>query len=179
MSAYTISGLKTEKGDNGMVYKMSLLCDGKKVAGVILVNNLDVKIDAKKVDVFMWWVNIGIERKYEYHLAKGETMVRWMYPDEIEFFKSLEGMKSPSSLEQGIEEQIGILEYFQNLVAREISDRKLKRHCKTKTLFCLKGENPDVVGWRTVKCAFTPEIKAFLLKSYEEQLDVIANERFK
>lgn len=64
------------------------------------------------------------------------------------------------------------------LVEAESRRQWLKRQCRTKTLFALKGDNPEETGsYRTVKGPYTPAVKKFLTDKYGDQLEVIYNER--
>ena len=51
----------------------------------------------------------------------------------------------------------------------------VKRQCRTKTLFLLKGDD-EKKGYRTVKAKFSPEVKKLLVGKYGDQLDRILNE---
>jgi hypothetical protein len=55
-------------------------------------------------------------------------------------------------------------------------EKKLKRECKKKTLYRLKGDATD--QYRFVKFEFTPKVKEYLIKKYGDNLIEIANERF-
>jgi hypothetical protein len=53
-----------------------------------------------------------------------------------------------------------------------------KTKCRSKTLFKIKsdGDQFDPKSWRTVKAAFGPEIKAWLIDRFGDDLGEIANE---
>jgi len=50
-----------------------------------------------------------------------------------------------------------------------------KRQCRSKTMFRLK-EDRDPESWRTTNAPFTPEVKAWLVKQYSDDITEIANE---
>lgn len=50
----------------------------------------------------------------------------------------------------------------------------LQRRTKKVTWFRLKGDKAR--EWRTVKAPFAPQVKAFLVGKYGDQIDLIANE---
>lgn len=51
---------------------------------------------------------------------------------------------------------------------------QMKRWCKNQTVFRLKGDKPDT--WRIVKHVYDAAIKAFLVKTYGDTIEIIANE---
>lgn len=71
------------------------------------------------------------------------------------------------------------LEVVVNALVIDTLNRKeeiawFKRNCKKNVLFRIKG---DKVGtWRTIKGAFTPQVKAHIVAKYGETLEEIANE---
>jgi hypothetical protein len=60
------------------------------------------------------------------------------------------------------------------LLDKDEERRELKRLCRGKTLFRLKGDKVD--QWRIVKHTFIPAVKVFLVKEYGDKIERIANE---
>ncbi len=55
------------------------------------------------------------------------------------------------------------------------TNRWLKRHCKSKTVFRLPADEPGT--WRTLAVAYGPKVREHLVGKYGDQVE-IANERF-
>lgn len=51
---------------------------------------------------------------------------------------------------------------------------QIKRWCKTKTVFRIKGDEPGT--WRTVKHAYDARVKEYMVKKYGDTIETIANE---
>ena len=72
-------------------------------------------------------------------------------------------------------------EFFGDIILREDIRKKLTRKCAKNTLFRLKGDAPN--EWRTVKsgrkakaAAYNPNVRQWLLTTYSDQIETIANE---
>ena len=75
----------------------------------------------------------------------------------------------------------GLDEFFGDIILREDIRKKLTRKCAKNTLFRLKGDAPN--EWRTVKsgrkakaAAYNPNVRQWLLTTYSDQIETIANE---
>lgn len=60
-----------------------------------------------------------------------------------------------------------------NLLYKWEEIKYLKKACKTKTLFRLKGDREDT--WRTVKAAWSQAVHDFMKKKYGDKIERIAN----
>lgn len=60
------------------------------------------------------------------------------------------------------------------LMAAEAERKQFVRWCKTKTVFQLKGDNPD--AFRTINSPFTPMVRAHLANKHGDRLLRIVNE---
>jgi len=69
-------------------------------------------------------------------------------------------------------------EYEDQAIDRLLSEwehqRWLKRVCRNKTVFRLKGDKPDT--WRTVKHIYDAAVKAYMQQKYGDKIETIANE---
>ena len=66
--------------------------------------------------------------------------------------------------------------FIARLIDEWETNRQLKRWCKTKVLFRLKGDRPD--EWRNLLAPYSPAAVAHLHKKYDPEIEEIANERF-
>ncbi len=85
--------------------------------------------------------------------------------------KTLPKVKSPCG-----EMTVDIDLFVSRLVDVYEAEKKLKRLCKTKTLFRLKTDNEGT--YRVIARRFDAAVKEFLLKKYGDNLGEIANERW-
>jgi hypothetical protein len=53
---------------------------------------------------------------------------------------------------------------------------QIRRWCKTKTLFQLKGDPEG--SWRTIKAPYSDEVREHIARKYGDRLEEIANERY-
>ena len=79
---------------------------------------------------------------------------------------SYEGETHPHSLDS----------YIGELVDDEIEKRDLKRKCRTQTLFRIPDETYGAGEYHVMKRKYDDNVKAYLLKSYGDKVDVL-NER--
>ena len=112
----------------------------------------------------------GIKAAYAYDEGNGgEISVEWVNLDlEKKFGEYVDTLP----LESGHKQDAGAA--IAGLVDQHEADKKIKRWCKTQTVFQLKG---DTFGhFRTVKSPFAPAVKKYLVDKYGDKLDTIYNE---
>jgi hypothetical protein len=95
----------------------------------------------------------------------------WMEPLEAEFKRFCESLP-PIKTEMG-DLPMDMDGYVDELVIDFDERKRLKRHCKTSTLFRLKTDKKG--DWRVMKIPFNQKVKEHIIAKYAD-LDVIANE---
>jgi len=61
-----------------------------------------------------------------------------------------------------------------DLMQKMEEEKRMVRHCKTKTLFLLEGDDPNQ-GWRTVKSPYNERVQTFLDGKYGSKVVRILN----
>jgi hypothetical protein len=155
---YKVKNVKLFKGMEGSGFNCSLYRDNKKVAecidsgngGEIMFNWLDYKEPRIKRDI------------PDLHI-KGEVAHVSFTPYENDFFdfcrkETYDGYfgKSPKTPDLKLSEMI---DDFEN-------NKRLKRLCKSKTLFRIPKQSYKDGVWHTIPHVFTPQVKEYLVKKY-------------
>jgi hypothetical protein len=153
MATYTVKNVKTFEGMEGGGFEVTLYKDGKRIGKAC--------DDATGGEINLF-LDDGEEDLLHAHCA-ALPKIPWDYP-ELD-------AKEP----EGMQPDVGT--FIEDLVVKYTTQQWLKRNCKTKTMFRIKGDKKD--AWRTIKGKFTPQIKAWIVKKYGDTIERIANEEFK
>ncbi len=155
---YHVKNVKTFKGMDGGGFNCSLYKDGKKIAecidsgcgGEVMFHWMDFKAPKIKRDI----PNIYVEGKIS-HVS--------FTPEENEFHQvcaretfEILGKIFPKTPDVKVEE---LINEFENT-------KRLKRMCKTKTLFRVKSKSYQDGEWMVLKIPFTPKVKEHIITKY-------------
>lgn len=109
---------------------------------------------------FVDWTDYSLAAEYKAWLEK-ETIVR----QDLFDADKVRLIEPASRLDLIVSEALAAFE----------EQRWFKQQCRGKVLFRLKTDD-DPESWRTVKAAFGPEVKAWLVSRFGDNLSEIANE---
>jgi len=164
---YTVKNVKTFRGMEGTGYECMLYRDGKCVA--------TVTDTADGGDVNIYWKDA---RKPRIEVActnyKDEPWTRKCTPEEAIFVAHLETL--PKEKGYGMELKVSDGMFIERLVSAFEEEKQVRRWCKSKTVFKLKGDAEG--SYRTVKAPYGPKVKAFIMDQYGDKVVEILNERF-
>jgi len=146
---YSIKNIKTFTGMEGTGFNATLYREKKRIAFLI--------DDASGGDVQIQWV---------------DTVKNNSEAVALEQFIAGLPMRMFNETPLNIDPQW----FVSDLVNDSINTKWLKKHCKTKTIYRLKGDSAG--EFRTIKGVFTPDVKIYILRKYNEQLEEIVNERW-
>ena len=62
------------------------------------------------------------------------------------------------------------------LLNRHLEDKQLRRWCRTKIVFRIKGDPKD--QWRMIKAPYNEQVKQFIASKYGDTLEEVVNSRF-
>jgi len=152
-SKWSVKKVKTMRGHDGDAMSCSLYRDGKEVC--------EVYDDS--------WGG-----EYMYHWKEGKD-----FEAELrEFAKSIrvESEFFPKGMDYDSDMVVNALACT-ILEAKEAKkeENRIKRACKTKTVFTLKSKPNHELSYKRV---YTPEMKTFLTEKYGDDLQEIINEKF-
>lgn len=145
MPDYTLKGYKSFMSSDGYAFSATVYADGKKIGTVS---------------------NGGYGGPNDY------SFIDKTAGDALEVYaKSLPPLES-ELFPEGLTMDLDL--YIDELI-NDLEEKKvIKRHCKTKTLFQLKG---DAKGeWRVIKTMYSPKVAEHLRNKYPDTLKEIANE---
>jgi len=164
---YYVKGVKTFRGHEGLGYNATLYRGNKKVAFVY--------DDASGGELAIEWQDykepkVSINGKSPY---KDEARTYKGTPEE-KILQELVNELPPEKTDFG-QVTVDIAIFVDGLVSNYEETKQLKKWCKTKTLFRLKGDKEG--EWRTIKNQFCDRVKNYITKTYGNELLEIANER--
>ena len=167
---WTAKNIKTFQGREGRGFNATLYRVGKAVAFVMDdASGGEVRIDWKDRDVPRVEVKI-IGSAGTTHSFQGTPEEKLLYEFAITQFWPADpsiGLKEP--LRMSVDGVVG------EIVEDVLEQRRLKKLCKTKTVFRLKNDEDRNCVWQT-KAQFTPKIKAWLVQTHGDNLAEIVNE---
>ena len=142
--SYTVKNVKSFQGREGDGFKCSLYLDGKKIGTVIDT------ADGGMVDFYL---DNGEKEKLDAHCL------------------TLPKVKSKYFL-NGLTVDADI--FVSELVSKYEVKQKIKRWCKTKTVFRLDDDKED--SYNVLKIPFSDKVKEHILKEYAGKNPIIMNE---
>lgn len=161
MGVYTMTGIKTFEGMEGRGFNATLLRDGKKIAFVINEGNggcLNISYTDAKGKALKMSESRGI-------VAMLEAKVLALKPTKSD-------EKEPGGYS---DRELFCLDiYLEELVEDVLEMRAVKRWCKTKTVIQEKGAKPG--DFITYKRAYSPEMKAYVLKEHGADVRILNEE---
>ena len=106
----------------------------------------------------------------------GEVLFRWIDPAEKAIFKTFSASQPPIVIEgyDPVPVTMGLM--VARLVDEFLTVAELRRACKGKTLYRLKGDKTD--QWRVLKAAFSKPIESIIIDRHGDALEEILNKRF-
>lgn len=156
MPVYTVSGIKTFRGHEGDGFNANLLKDGKKVALVMDDASGGESrfewVDYKAPRVAVPWVNY-----------QGNPFTLECTPEEASLYEHIRGKHwSFDGEDRG---QIDPALFVSELVDSYETSKKLKKWCKTQTVFRLEG---DAIGsYRLLRIPYSdPRARDFLIRTH-------------
>lgn len=159
---YEVKAVKSFRGREGYGFNASLCRDGKRVA---LVD------DAGNGGCFSYhWLDYKEGRCAEVTVRNhaGVERTRKCTPEEALFVEHVRANTDKT------------LEPEDMFVAALVDDyeaaKQVRRWCRTKTLFRLKGD--DEGSYRTVNAKYSDRVRAFIEGKYGDKVEEIVNERF-
>ena len=146
-STYTVKGIKSFKGMEGLGFNATLYRDGRKVAFVT---------DEARGGCFRYdWVDEAEE-------ALLDAYVKTQPPVECDVARHW-GMSMDTDL------------FLAILVSEAETQTKMKRVARKQTLFRVKGDKPG--EYRTLSRPYDNQTKAYLAKVYGDHLEEVFNEK--
>lgn len=165
---YEFKNSKKMRGMDGLAWSGNLFLDGVKVAYVI-------NGGSGAPTEFEWVDRFG--PKVDLNLVNHEGKP-YVYRATVEEAKLMEHIKG-KTIDHGYgmgPTPMEIDDFVGNLADDLDVEAKLKRQCKTKTLFRLKGEEPE--AYRVSNQPFSKAVKDVFIKKYGDQIVEFINERF-
>ena len=162
--AFTVKNARSCKGNEGIAYSATIYYEGKRFAELM---------------------NDGNGGSTVYHLVdRGRFHESKPVRDLVDWIRT-----KPAYLAEYLGENVDLNErwhvehavdaYFSWLLDRIDEDKALRRLCKTKVLFRVRGDRQG--EWHTMRADWKTketEIRAYLAKNYGDRIIEIANERF-
>jgi hypothetical protein len=143
---YTVKGLKSFQGMDGLAYSATICRDGKRV-GTVMNEGCGGETNFD-------WFNDAEEKAAKDFVAA--------LPHEMnEFTQKME----PQDMDC----------YFAALCDKYEEVQRLKRAMRAKTFFRLKDETYKDGEWRTVKKPYSPEVQKYLDEKYGNRVSEILN----
>ncbi len=168
-NGYEVKNVKTFVGMEGEGFNASLYKDGVRIAFVMdeaTGGPYSYQWDDRKAD----------KVKINDFDLKGDKITYMGTPFQKELVDFMNTLP-PIEDEHSDEPMRVDLDIFVGHLVDDFEHTKwLKRQCKKKTLFRLKGDPED--EYKTVTHPFNGKVKEFLEKKYGEQVQEIINERF-
>jgi hypothetical protein len=161
---YTIKNSKSCMSRDGIAWSMTLYRDGVKVA-IVMDEGRGGCIDVDWVDRSSGCVEVNW---IDY---KGQPVVLKCTHEEAKLYEFLRGQMSDGGFGDG-PKQMDPDDYFAKLADEHESQKRIKRFCKTKTLFRVKG---DKVGeHRVLKIPYCLKAHDFIIQKYgKDQIEEI------
>lgn len=164
LTDYTVKGVKSFEGMEGLGFNATLYREGRKVATVI--------DDASGGEVMFRWLDEGASTvKYPHHGHNGETRELDGTPEEALFAKVVFDLPSVESHGMTLHKSEG---WVVSDLVNEYEDRRwLRRNTKTKTLFRLKGE--EAGSYRTINSPYGEKVVEYIMGKYGDKVELIVN----
>jgi hypothetical protein len=164
---YTIKNVKSFQGREGHGYSCDLYRDGKKVATVTDTAN------GGSVDFY--WLDTGKAPRVPItcHNYRDELHTYNGTPEEKQFVEHADGQTYVSPITNKTERKDSDI-FMSELVDAFENKKRLKRLCKTKTVFALKSQKGE---YYTFNRAYNPQLADMIRAKYGEDLAEIVNER--
>jgi len=164
MSKWSVRKVKTFLGNEGHGFNAELCRDGRPVAYVIdSAQGGEYEYQwydhgAPRVDIR------GINYENQVHMYKGTPEERlFVEAANVQTYVSECGERETQSKDADI--------VMGELVDAWESNRKFKRLSKTRTLFRLKGDEPE--SWRAIKAPFHQKVVAHIREKYADKLETV------
>ena len=165
MAKYTVRKIRTFRGREGNGFNAELMLDGIPVAFVIdEANGGDYRYEWYDRERTAFTYTTGDGTNVTVDRPKGEVALREHIKDMTFDFGDLKGAMTPDLFVSG-------------LVDNHANDAIMKRTCKTRTCFRLKGQEDG--KYMVMPLVFTAEIAAKVRREYGDRLDFIYNEKLK
>lgn len=166
---YSIRKFKSFTGMEGLGFNAELCHNGRPVCFVI--------DEANGGEFNYQWYDWKAERvpleRVDY---QGKKFTYKATPDEAQFLAFLASLPSEKNEWDDKFSPVDDDSFMAAFVDDYESEKQVKRWCKTKTVFRLKGD-PDG-EYHTIKQLFNQNLKDWLVKKHGDKLEEILNERF-
>lgn len=162
---FHVKNVKTFQGMEGPGYNCTLYLGKRRVAHAI--------DSGDGGDILLRWIDRSKRLPYETEDWEGRPVTVRLYPDELSYRRFCDA-QPPRELE-GMSLKVDMGWMTSILVDRYEEARQLRRWCKDKTLFRLRGDDPG--KWRVLDQKFQPALAVGLAIRHSHDLEEVANER--